>query len=1018
MNLNISNGLARKVMVSILLSVAAFSIFVMATGWAINQRLVQNSTEVALQLESQERLKEVSENFEILVSNFRAYMAYGRDEFAQELVAERTEFQSHMENLDMVLTSDADSNILSVVEEIQNRWADYTLLIDKALAYKLAGDQAAYEALSVHESTPLKNAISSDFQKATGLQDELLTKLVMQNESLSKWMLAIPFSVLVGASVMSFVLVRYLTVSVFRTMTQLSVALQHVGEGRFRELHEHTLRNDELGMLYRGFNHMSTEIQQRQSEQLRTNSELIEQRDLLEAQNEEIMMQQDEQQETLLKLTARESELELIRGYQETLTGFTELGPFLEHAVPALLGALKFDAAMIVLEEREEEQPKYRVMFSTGHPEQKQGQIIERLYGPAERIFREKRSFERSRHVSAEEKGLHDAYSNALDYYFPIYDNDNQVRGFLLLTSYRTHPNETSVNRMVDGLVRQFSLALYAQVTNEERRQQGLLMERLNAALEQEKYRLQEQRDLIQSIIESIHEGMMLSNDKGEVIFANQRLRDMFQIDGAAAANSSVFFQQLQALMGSDAVVFTQRLKAIFGGETTTMHERFSIVGADASKLFFDMYVKVIDSKEHDDRGYLFVFRDRTEEEAIDEMKNEFISIVSHELRTPLSSVLGFVEILLHRDPPVEKRKKYLDTIYKEGTRLSNLINDFLDLQRMESGRQTYHMVPIQPAAVVEQVVEQWQGKQHHKIVLYNEAPGVTVLADKDRMTQVLHNLLSNAIKYSPEADKVEVWVRQIEGKVQLSVQDYGLGIPDDAKEKLFTKFFRVDNSDRRQIGGTGLGLSIVKEIVESHRGSLTFRSELGVGSTFTILLDLYEYAAMDHRVVIVEDDPNIAGMISESFHSMGISTAVFVSAEEASFALKHTQQSPLLCIVDIMLEGALSGWDFVGELARHPQHHVTPVIISSVMEPPIHYHESDKEKFLQKPFTIGRLMELSEQLIKVHGTEATYIFPGQSESAVARSVEKLGLTMGEQKVKEDVIEVEVKTNEREQEND
>lgn len=1014
MNLNVSNGLARKVMVSILLSVAAFSIFVMATGWIINQKMVEISSEVALQLESQKKLMEVSDDFEILVSNFRAYMAYGRDEFAQELVAERTEFQGHMENLDTDFLSQGRTDLLSVIEDIQNRWASYTLLIDKALTYKLEGDEAAYEALSVNESTPLKNAISSDFETATGLQDKLLTELVQQNESLSKWMLTVPFLVLVGASVMCFILVRYLTLSVFRPMTQLSVSLQQVGEGRFRELHEHTLRNDELGMLYRGFNQMSAEIQQRQSEQLRTHSELTEQRDLLEAQNEEIMMQQDEQEETLHKLTARESELELIRGYQENLTGFTELGPFLEHAVPALLSALKFDAAMIVLEEKQTDQRVYRVMYSSGYPDQKQGQTFEHLYGPAERIFREKRSFERMRNVSAEEKGLHNAYSSALDYYFPIYDNDNLVRGFLLLTSYRSGHAESAVHRMIDGLVRQFTLAFYAQVTNEERRQQGLLMERLNTELEQEKYRLQEQRDLIQSIIESIHEGMMLSNDKGEVIFENQRLRDMFQIDWTLASNSSGFFQQLQALMGSDAMVFTQRLKAIFSGETTTMHERFSIIGADASKLFFDMYVKVIDSKEHEDRGYLFVFRDRTEEEAIDEMKNEFISIVSHELRTPLSSVLGFVEILLHRDPPIEKRKKYLDTIYKEGTRLSNLINDFLDLQRMESGKQTYHMVPLQPAVIVEQVVEQWQGKQPHKIVLYNEAPGVIVLADKDRVTQVLHNLLSNAIKYSPEADRVDVRVNQIEGKVQLSIQDYGLGIPEDATEKLFTKFFRVDNSDRRQIGGTGLGLSIVKEIVESHHGTLTFTSELGVGSTFTIVLDVYEYVAMDHRVVIVEDDPNIAGMISDSFHSMGISTALFVSAEEASFALKHAQQRPLLCIVDIMLDGALSGWDFVSELARHPQHHMTPVIISSVMEPPINYHESDKEKFLQKPFTIERLMELSDQLIKAHGTEATYIFPGQSESAVARSVEKLGLAMGELKVKEDVIEVEVKPNERE----
>lgn len=149
----------------------------------------------------------------------------------------------------------------------------------------------------------------------------------------------------------------------------------------------------------------------------------------------------------------------------------------------------------------------------------------------------------------------------------------------------------------------------------------------------------------------------------------------------------------------------------------------------------------------------------------------------------------------------------------------------------------TLHYRQLDMAALLKELMAQWQNKDHHHLELFEPGHAIYVQGDEDRLKQVFHNLLSNAIKYSPEASKVELHLATEGGVVFVTVRDYGLGIPQDAMDMLFTRFYRVDNSDRRKIGGTGLGLSIVKEIVEAHQGKVSVESTLGEGSTFTVRL-------------------------------------------------------------------------------------------------------------------------------------------------------------------------------------
>ncbi len=221
-------------------------------------------------------------------------------------------------------------------------------------------------------------------------------------------------------------------------------------------------------------------------------------------------------------------------------------------------------------------------------------------------------------------------------------------------------------------------------------------------------------------------------------------------------------------------------------------------------------------------------------------IRGELMSVVSHEMRTPLGSLIGFTELLMTRDLSQEERHECLTLMYEEGHRLASLINDFLDLQRMESNQQTMRIEPVDLAALAQRVARV-AGDDPDRPIELNLPPDLpAVPADPDRLEQVLLNLLSNARKYSPDGGHIELSIRQVGGFVEVVVEDRGLGLPAEAIPHLFDKFFRVDNSDRRKIQGTGLGLAIVKQIVVAHGGQVWAESDgLGQGARFCFTLPL-----------------------------------------------------------------------------------------------------------------------------------------------------------------------------------
>jgi signal transduction histidine kinase len=225
-------------------------------------------------------------------------------------------------------------------------------------------------------------------------------------------------------------------------------------------------------------------------------------------------------------------------------------------------------------------------------------------------------------------------------------------------------------------------------------------------------------------------------------------------------------------------------------------------------------------------------------------LKSELVSIVSHELRTPLASILGYSSLLLKRDFDADDTQRYIEVIHAQGNRLASLVEDFLDVERVEAGRIALRDEPLDLKPILAEEVRLLQTETPtHRIQVVADAETLPVRGDSDRLAPVFGNLLANAVKYSPEGGVVEV-VGSVEGKaVRVEVRDHGIGIPDEHQARIFTKFFRGEARERGFVG-TGLGLAVSREIVEAHGGRVGFASTPGVGSTFWIELPAAEQHA------------------------------------------------------------------------------------------------------------------------------------------------------------------------------
>lgn len=352
----------------------------------------------------------------------------------------------------------------------------------------------------------------------------------------------------------------------------------------------------------------------------------------------------------------------------------------------------------------------------------------------------------------------------------------------------------------------------------------------LSDVLEQTIGTLHQEKQKIENILSNMSEGVIATDQHGRMILANPAAARMLKCEDTGLLGLSL--ADLSACPG---------LAELFGGVLDSGQEQSAEHRLVDGKTFVLVHVAPLKGTEGRIYGAVGVFQDITELRQLEQLRRDFVANVSHELRTPLTSIQGFLEAMMDgviSDDSV--KKQYLQVMHRETLRLNRLIHDLLDLALMESGQVSWDLNPIDASELVARVLFKLTPQlQEHQVQVERDIPEdlPLILANEDRVEQVLINLLSNAVRFSPPGGAIMIRARSSGDEVTISVEDHGPGIPAEDLPYVWERFHRVEKSRARALGGTGLGLAIVKQIVAAHGGRVAVESEPGKGSAFSFTL-------------------------------------------------------------------------------------------------------------------------------------------------------------------------------------
>ncbi len=341
----------------------------------------------------------------------------------------------------------------------------------------------------------------------------------------------------------------------------------------------------------------------------------------------------------------------------------------------------------------------------------------------------------------------------------------------------------------------------------------------------------------LEAVIASTANGVVVYDNDSRIVLANPFVHELYDLqEGEIVGLTAEEFAAKIApsfASGDDLAAAVHRIK----DQADTYTEELEIVRP--RRRIIRRVVNEVTTRNGAKVGKVAVYHDVTRERAIDRQKDEFLSLASHELKTPLTSIKGYTQVLLNRaehNGTPQREQRALQTIGKQVDRMIRLVGELLDMSRIDSNQLRMELAPVDLAALAERVIEQVQlAATRHDIVLTEPGP-VMLMADADRLEQVLTNLLENAVKYSPDGGRIDVVVERHADEAHLVIRDRGIGIPQAQLPHVFTRFYRAQNVGST-ISGLGLGLYISHEIVSRHAGTLSVTSREGQGSAFRVAL-------------------------------------------------------------------------------------------------------------------------------------------------------------------------------------
>lgn len=340
----------------------------------------------------------------------------------------------------------------------------------------------------------------------------------------------------------------------------------------------------------------------------------------------------------------------------------------------------------------------------------------------------------------------------------------------------------------------------------------------------------------ISSILNTLNDCIVTTSSKGEIESCNIAMEKIFgyKKNEIIGQNINKFISAVDFSTYKDELFNAQKLIR----DSKIIDNKYQLSGTKKDGTAIPIEVSYNEVKLENQKVTTFVIHDITEHQNVEKMKNEFVSTVSHELRTPLTSIKGALGLVtsgvLGKLP--DKMENLLNIANNNCTRLTHLINDILDLEKIKAGKYTFIYEELELNSLLEQSIilnQSYADQFGMKLKFIKTDQDIYIKADKSRILQVIDNLISNAVKFSKLSGEVSIISEINEDKVKVSIIDHGIGIQEEAKHKIFQSFSQVDSSDNRAKGGTGLGLSISKLIVENMGGNIGFESRINQGSTF-----------------------------------------------------------------------------------------------------------------------------------------------------------------------------------------
>ncbi|NER33476.1 MAG: GAF domain-containing protein [Oscillatoria sp. SIO1A7] len=508
----------------------------------------------------------------------------------------------------------------------------------------------------------------------------------------------------------------------------------------------------------------------------------------------------------------------------------------------------------------------------------------------------------------------------------------------------------------------------------------------------------------LQAIVDNLGDGLLVTDNAGKITRFNPALKSMFDLE-----NRSLKGNKISEYFPPELVDLVEHKKP---DDTSTSTAEVELGNNRAGQALASNIIKETEEEEEGDRclGKVILIRDVTVEREVDRMKTDFLATVSHELRTPLTSVLGFASIIKDKLEEVilprisqddRKLQKALvkvganiDIIVSEAERLTALINDVLDIAKMEAGRVEWHIEIVEPTEILDRAIAATSSLfEHNNLELIKDfAPSLPPVAvDCDRMIQVVINLISNAVKFT-EAGSVTCRATANNDELVVEIIDTGIGIAPEDRDRVFERFKQVGDLLTEKPKGTGLGLPICKQIVEYHGGRIWVESELDKGSVFSFSIPLessqYSYnidsllrelkqqvatttkakvlervelgelglasEASTKIVLVVDDDPSIRELLRQSLEEEGYEVREAQNGMEAISLAKAI--APDLVILDVKIP-QIDGFDVAAVLKNDPQTMQIPIIILSIVEDRQRGYRVGVDRYLTKPIDKSELL-------------------------------------------------------------